>query len=212
MTTEDDLAYRRSVRNMSYVLAAIVLTVFAAVLIPPYLNSPHDAFQKSVSFDSPVGFTMHLTVNTTSPSTSGHVLITGWLNSTSNSLENITASDQWFLGPSGLWTAPCRQGWPVGIGIMKGHYDQSNYSEGSLLPIVQPAYACPLQPGTPSFFLLESHSSRALVDIGGSPQYWNLTASYSFGHPPQQGIPAGVYTAVLADEWGDVLTTNFQVP
>ena len=196
---------------MSFVLAAIVITVFAAVLIPPYFARPQANFQASVTFDSPVGFNMHLTLNTTSPASGGHVLITGWLNSTSNSLENISASDQWALPVAKLWTSPCTAGWPIGLGIMKGHYDQVNYTQGTLLAILKPASSCPAQSGTPSYFLLEAYSSKALVDVGGSPQYWRLQSSYSFGYPSSQSMPTGVYTVLMADEWGDVLTTNFRV-
>jgi hypothetical protein len=103
---------------------------------------------------------------------------------------------------------------------MAGHYTQDNYTLGSLLPLPQPAYHCPVSGGSPRYFLLEPHSSRSLVDIGGSPQYWLLQANLTFGYAPTEGLqggsssnllPKGVYTVVLADEWGDVLTTNFVV-
>jgi len=47
----DDIAYRKSVRNMGLFLAAIVITIFAAIFIPPYVNPPHNAYPQSVSFD-----------------------------------------------------------------------------------------------------------------------------------------------------------------
>ena len=219
MSGEDDAAYRRSVRNMSFVLAAIVITIFAAIFVPPYVFPSHDNFQRSVSMDSPFfGFTLHLDLNTTTPASSGHVLITGWLNSTSSSLENITTSNSWPLGLSGLWGKICTSGWPIGVGVMKGHYDQDNYTLGKLLPIPQPA--CPSQSEVPSYFILEPHSSKALVDIGGSPQYWIIQTDYTFGYTLNAGLPegagpnqlpTGVYTAILADEWGEVVTANFLV-
>lgn len=205
---------------MSLVLAAIVIIVFAAILVPPYVFPPSDTFQKAASLDSPFGFTLHLEINTTSPAPGGHVLITGWLNSTSDSIETVNASNSWIQGSESLWTKPCTSGWPIGLGVMRGHYTQDNYTLGALLPLPQPLYICPLQSGTPSYFLLEPHSSRALVDIGGSPQYWVIESSYTFGYALWEGLsgsagagqlPAGVYTVVLADEWGDVLTTNFLV-
>ena len=220
MSGDDDAAYRRSVRNMSFVLAAIVITIFAAIFIPPIVFPSHDTFQRSVSLDSPFGFTLHLELNTTSPAPGGHVLLTGWLNSTFGSLENLTASNSWPQGLSGLWGRICTAGWPVGVGVMKGHYDQDNYSLGSLLPLPRPAVSCPVQLGVPSYFILESHSSKALVDIGGSPQYWIIQTYYTFGYALNEGLPAGagtnqlpsgVYTVIMADEWGDVLTTNFLV-
>ncbi len=216
----DEVAYRKSVRNMSLVLAAIVIVVFASIFIPPYVFPPRSTFQDSASLDSPFGFTLHLLINTTSPSPRGHVLITGWLNSTSDSIETVNASNSWIQGSEKLWTKPCTSGWPIGLGVMQGHYTQDNYTLGALLPLPHPLYYCPAQVGAPSYFLLEPHSSKALVDIGGSPQYWVIETSYTFGYTLGEGLsggsgpnqlPTGVYTVVLTDEWGDVLTTNFLV-
>lgn len=220
MSSTDDVAYRKSVRNMSVVLAAIVLTVFAAIFIPPYINPYHDIFQPAVSLDSPFGFTLHLQVNSTSPSPGSRVFVMGWLNSSSASIENVTAANRWALNQNGLWGRICTSGWPIGIGFMKGHFTQDNYTLGTLIPLPRPLVSCPVLATTPGYFLLEPHSSKALVDLGGKPQYWTIQTSYAFGYAYQEGLPGGngsnqlptgVYTVVLADEWGDVLTTNFRV-
>ena len=214
MDTEDDLAYRKSVRNMSVVLAAIVITIFAAIFIPPYISPQHDVFQASTSLDSLTeGFTLHLQVSTTSLSSNSTLLTYGWLNSTSGTVENVTASDSWGLGQDLLWSAACAPGWPIGLGIMQGHYTNDNFSLGTLLNItgVSGQPACPLV-GSPSYFLLEPHASKALVTLSSGPTLWVIQTSFSLQESPA-GTPLkpGVYTAVLADEWGDVLTTNFLV-
>jgi len=208
---------------MSLVLAAIVITIFAAIFIPPYVFPAHDNFQRAVSLDSPfLGVTLHLTVNATNVAATGHILISGWVNSTSASIANISASDSWLQGPASLYRQPCTSGWPIGLGVMAGHYTQDNYTLGHLLPTAVPSPGCPSEAGSPSYFLLEPppHSSKTLVDIGGSPQYWILQGNYTFGYVDWLGLPGGsgpnqlphgVYTVVLADEWGDVLTTNFSV-
>lgn len=213
MASEDDVAYRKSVRNMIAVLAAIVVTVFATIFIPPYLNPQHDVFLPSTSYASPVGFTMRLTLNSTAVPPSGRVLISGWVNSSSPSIENITAAKLWALPQSGLWGRVCTSGWPIGVGVMAGHYTQDNYTLGSLIPIPQPlVYYCPAQISAPPFFLLEPHSSKALVTVGGTPYVWVLQTELSFrGYPSGSRLAPGAYTAVLADEWGDVLTANFRV-
>ena len=214
----DDLAYRRSVRNMSLVLAAIVLTIFAALYIPPYFASP-GAFQASVSADSPYGFALHLTLNSTAVSPLGGVLLTGSLNSTDASVNNVTSADAWALPQAELRLAQCTAGWPLGLGVMQGHYTQDNYSFGTLLPLVQPSVLSPAS-SPPQFFLFYPRSSEALAVIGGDPFRWTINVSLSFGPATVApgggartagGLPPGVYTAVLADEWGDVLTTNFRV-
>jgi len=204
----DDIAYRRSVRNMSLVLAAIVVTIFAAIFVSPYVFPPADTFQPSVTYGSAFGFTLHLQINSTSVSPGGGLLISAWLNSSSDSIASINASDSWGVGPAGLWTKPCTVGWPIGIGVMSGHYIQDNYTLGTLLPVPLPEEQCPAQPGVPGSFLLGPLSSKAVVDLNGTLKYWVLQSVYQVSTGQ---LPAGVYTAVLADEWGDVLTTNFIV-
>jgi hypothetical protein len=205
--SEDDLAYRKSVRNMSLVLAAIVLTVFASLFVPPYLFPSHNAYPTSVTSGSPYGFTLHLALNTTSLAGGGSLLLTGWLNSTS-SLVNVTVADNWALPQADLLPL-CSSGWPIGIGVMQGHYTQDNYTLGSLKHL-RAESLCRRQP-SPNYFVTEDHSSTVLVNIIGSPTEWNLVSSFAFSSALVGPMSPGVYTAVLADEWGDVLTAIFQV-
>jgi hypothetical protein len=216
----DDVAYKKSVRNMSIVLAAMAITIFAALLVPAYIYPRQDGFQASVSLYSPFGFGLHLLINTTSPPAAGRVLLTGWINSTAGSIENISAADAWPVGPAGMWGRTCTHGWPIALGLMKGHFDQDNYTLGTLLPIPQPQ--CALQEAPPAYLLLEPspHSSKALVDIGGTPQFWVVQSNYTLSYAALVGLdaggggiqfPPGVYTVLAADEWGDLLTTNFAV-
>jgi hypothetical protein len=223
MSSEDDLAYRRSVRNMSIILAVIVIVVFAAIFVPPYISPYHEVFQQSVSLDSPAGFTMHLTINATTILPVGSVLMDGWVNSTFASVGNLTVADQWAFQQSLLWGNDCASGWPIGIGVMEGHYTQDNYTLGTLLSMQQPLIRCPVS-APPQFILLypSPHSSEALASVNGNPVRWLLQTELTFSdgtlgqasQPGSQGageLPPGVYTVVLADEWGDVLTNNFIV-
>jgi hypothetical protein len=204
----DDLAYKKSVRNMSVVLAVIVITIFAALVASPYLFPTTSTFQTSTTLGSAFGFTLYLQINTTAPSPDGHLQIIGWLNSSSESIFNKTAADSWEMGPADLWTTACTSGWPIGVGVMQGHYTEDNFTFGTLYPIPIPAYPCPVGSPSPNSFLLEPHSSKALVTLNGTPEYWVLQSSYTLN---TNGLPPGTYTAVLADEWGDVVTTNFVV-
>jgi hypothetical protein len=212
MSADDDAAYRKSVRNMSVVLALIIMTVFAAIFIPPYFSPAHIKYQSSVSLDSPFGFTLHLKLNTTSMPRTGSILLTGWLNSTSSGIQNITAANAWALSQSRLWGRICTTGWPIGLGVMAGHYTNENYTLGTVIPIPMPLLACLIYADPPHYYLLEPHSSNALVMVSGNPTVWNIQTSLLFrmNYMVSQLHP-GVYTAVVADEWGDVLTTNFLV-
>ena len=124
----DDIAYRKSVRNVSVVLAAIVVTIFAALLIPPYINPIRNNFQKKVSIDSSYPFTLSLELNTTMLASDGYVTVTVWVNSTSSAIENITAKDAWGLDHSRLRGRFCTNDWPIGVGLMEGHYSSGNYT------------------------------------------------------------------------------------
>ena len=208
----DEIEYKKSVRNMSLVLAAIVITAFAGIFIPPYFFSAHNMYVPSVSDQSTFGFTVHLSLNSTLVQPSGGVLITGWINSTSASIEDINSSGSWGLPQSQLWGS-CNLGWPIGIGIMKGHYADANYSAGTLINVSPLRSWCGPQGGTtPKDFVLRPHSSQAVVTVNGSPAIWDLVSSLGFGGIPLGiQLQPGVYTAVIADEWGDVLTMIFQV-
>ncbi len=216
----DDIAYRKSVRNMAVVLAAILITIFAAISIPPLIAPSHDAFQTSVSFASPFGFTMHLTLNSKSISPDGSVQINGWLNNSSNAPLNVSAANSWAYSPGGLSSNPCAAGWPIGIGVLKGHYTGDNYTQGAPLQLTQPACSGNRSITPPGYFLFYPLSSRVLVSINDAPAFWVLQGALSFGEGAlipntltgvSGRLPAGVYTAVLADEWGDVVTASFLV-
>lgn len=209
---------------MSVILAVMAAAIFAALFVP-YLIPHRDVFQRAASSDSPAGFTLHLSLNTTSIPSGGSVLIQGWVNgsSASDQPENLTVADQWALQRNLLWGNPCASGWPIGIGVMEGHYTQDNYTLGTLIGIRQPLTGCPVS-APPQFILLypTPHSSQALASVNGNPLRWLLQSEVAFsggvlgagsqlGSPGPDELSPGVYTAVLADEWGDVLTLNFLV-
>jgi hypothetical protein len=217
----DDIAYKKSVRNMSMVLVAMAVVVFAAIFIPPYLFPSHEVFPSSVSYDFGSGFTMNLTLNSTTLAAPGHLLLMGWLNSSSDSVENATAADSWAFSEGLLWVPQCTAGWPIGFGLMSGHYTQDNYTLGTLLQPSVSSVQCPASE-PPQYFLFYPHSTEALAIVNGNPQRWTITMNVTLGQGSlspsalpgvsgQAGLPAGVYTVVLADEWGDVLTANFRV-
>jgi len=206
----DDVAYRKSVRNMVVVLAAIVITIFVAIFIPPYVNPIHNVYPQSVSFSSGFGFTMHLTVNYSSGSPTWSALLSGWVNSTSPSIDNVTGADSWAFPLNALYTRPCTPGWPIGIGVMEGRYTEDNYTLGTLLPLNLSRTQCTGASNSPNSFAFEPQTSRALVVLGGTPAFWTIQTALNFtGTTPGYLLPPGVYTAVLADEWGDVVTANF---
>jgi len=125
--------------------------------------------------------------------------------------DSVTAANSWGLPQGRLWGRICTTGWPIGLGVMKGHYTQDNYTSGTVIPFPQPLASCPVQLSPPRYFIFEAHSSNVLVTIGGNTVTWRVQSEFSFSGFQSSSQQSGVYTAVIADEWGDVLTTNFLV-
>jgi hypothetical protein len=210
--SDDDVAYRKSVRNTLLVLAVVLLALFAAFVAGPYLTPAQNQFQTEGSVASPLGFILSVRLTATHPAPNGSLGITAWMNSTSNQIENITSGAAWPLNPSYLYGATCTPGWPVGIGIMKGFYSSDNYTQGTLIDValLQP---CPRPHPPPSYFLLQPHGSSAVVNLNGTLQFWNLSSTLVLGpgSPNKTILTAGTYTALTADEWGDVVISHFVV-
>jgi hypothetical protein len=210
-SSPDDEAYRRSVRNMTVVIAAVLAVLAASLTVPPLVNPVHEQFQKSSFTTSPLGFNLFVAVNTTRIASGQSVSISAWIENTMNRINNITASNLWPLGP--LWTRPCTAGWPIGIGVMQGYFTIDNISAGRLLTLWYQTPRCPVSSYSPEFFLVQPSGSRAIVTFANGIQQWDLNATASFkGYIVGQGEPApfrGVYTVVVADEWGDIALTHF---
>jgi hypothetical protein len=212
--SEDDAEYHKSARNMAAVLAAIVITIFAAIFIPPLINPLHDQFLPEVSVASPEGFTLYLGLRPVSPGSGMPVTVTIWMNNTGSQVDNATAESSWPMG--GLFNNPCPTGEPLpfGVGILQGYYSSSNATQG--LPLsLQTSDPCSAAGPSPAWFAIAPGSSQAIVPYTGSFQRWNLSSSFS----PFTGFyPAGsttldrfqgVYTVVAADEWGDLVVSHF---
>lgn len=207
----EDASYRRSVRNTVAVIAIMIGVIAAALFIPPLANPAHEQFESSASVASPYGFSLNLSLNGTRIGTGQAQVVRAWLNSTSPQVANITAASAWPLGPDGLWTRICTNGWPLGVGVMKGYFAADNYSLGSLIHVPMPMVGCPIQNSAPGFYLLQSHGSTAIVKVGGALTEWNLTSTLGLASSQLNSQGTGVYTAVAVDEWGDVAVAHFRV-
>lgn len=209
--TEDDASYRRSVRNTVVVIAVMILVIAAALIIPPLVNPIHEQFNSTATVSSPYGLVLTLSLNGTQLAAAQGESITAWINSTSNEPTNVTASDGWALGPQGLWTKICTSGWPLGVGFMVGYYTSDNYTLGSLVQVPTPVINCPMIPPGPGYFVFPPLGSKATVDLNGTLAQWDLTSTLDLSGSQPSLRPGGVYTAVAADEWGDVAIAHFRV-
>ena len=207
---EDDVAYHKSVRNTSVVLVVVVAVLVASIGLTLLFDVTPNTFQTKTTVASDYPFTLTLEINTTSATMNGKVEIAAWLNRTSTA--NVTATSNWALDQSRLVGRICTPGFPVGVGVMQGHYTSDNYSLGTLIHMIQPMPPCPYQ-RPPPWFYFSSATSKVLVTLGGTPEFWVLRANATIS-PASIGVPRlspGVYTAVAADEWGDFVLSNFRI-
>jgi len=212
MGAEDDASYRRSVRNTAALLVVVIIILIAGLVLQAYfvpLGSP----PTSTYAYSPNGLTLSFTINTTHAFAPSGVIITVWINGTS-STENVTAKNSWAVGPSLLWGSPCTPGWPLGIGVMHGYYDQYNYTSGTLLPLKPTVLYCPPPPGLPRSFLVEAYGSEAITNVNDSLLRWNLQTTLVLEKTSflQSQLTGGTFTVIGADEWGDVAILHFDTP
>ncbi len=198
---------------MSIILVLVVVVVFAASIVPRYFGTAQEQFQQSASVNSPYGFTLSMRINDTHVSPGGSLKVTAWVNSTSPQIEQINSSDSWPVNQNLLWSRICTSGWPLGIGVMQGYFTEDDYAQGILLRLPQPLTSCPTSEVAPSFFLLETHGSKALVSLNGTVETWDLQTTLVLGPTSLgEGSPlSGTYTIVVADEWGDVVVGHFTI-
>lgn len=224
----DDAEYRKSVRNTSVVLIAVILTVIVAIAIYPRLNQTQERFQKSASVGSSYGygFTFNAAINATQVTEKDHLNITIWMNTTSFQTQNITAMNQWTVQRANLWSSPCisaNDWWPIGVGVMSGYYTDANLSEGVMVQSHQRLLGClPVSgsnngtgtfQGPARYFILQRYSWNSIVVLKDGIESWQLRTSLLFGKDTLIPIETyhGTFTVVAADEWGDYLTLHFRV-
>lgn len=200
---------------MGFVLAAIVITVFAAIFIPPLVNPQHEQFLPEASVSSPQGFDLYLLVNPVSVEAGGTVTVTIWMSNTGTQVDNVSAASSWPIGD--FLSNPCPSGNPLpfGVEILNGYYTTDNATAGRSLQLVNDV-SCVASSASPTFFAIAASGSQAIVPYGGSFQLWNLSSSffpfggfYQAGGSPSFYHFHGVYTVVAADEWGDLVVTHF---
>jgi len=132
---------------------------------------------------------------------------------------NVTVDNDWpsVANSFGICGAPEQIG--VGFGIFQGYYDQSNYTNATPLYLynISETYSCTtvtygnftysFQPHSYVAELVNfsvPHYNESIYTGGLVAGYWQLGGTY-------QVFPAGNYTIMAADEWGQVAFLYFTV-
>jgi hypothetical protein len=196
-------------------------TVFSSSnQITTTMSTPASSTSTSNSSDG-----LRLSLTATFNSTYGNVTVTVEEFNTLNSVNNVTEANAWrypatSLNP--LNNCPPTHD-PVGVGIFAGYYSMNNYTSGQALPVynTDTEYTCTInfqlnrdsfQPMSDSFLAINNGPSNSTAFSSISTDgYWTgggggLTpATFNVFRP-------GVYTAIGADTWGNLLLLHFVVP
>ena len=210
MTSGEDTAYKKSVRNTVFLLIVVVIVLVAGLTLPAFFT-PAGTFSTETMVGDPNGLTLNLGLNATHVLSPYGLVITVWING-SSAIDNITAQDSWPVNQTMLWRAPCVAGWPIGIGVMSGYYDQYNYSSGVILPLKQQApLDCQAYSTGPQSFLVEAEGSKAIASTNGSDETWDLLTTLVLTRSSftQIQTPGEIFTIIGTDEWGDVTILHF---
>jgi len=207
VSSEDETAYRRSVRNTAILLLVVVIILAAGLVLPAYF-SPASALPAVASVVDTNGLTLSVGINETHVSAPFNLVITAWING-SSSIENVTAKDSWAVNQSLVWKTPCVPGWPVAIGVMSGYFDQYNYTTGVLIPLREPVTDCEVLSTPPSSFLVQADGSKAIAIMNSSDETWSLQTTLVLTKASFTQTPGETFTVIGVDEWGDVAILHF---
>jgi len=204
MGTDDESVYRKNVRNVSILVVVAAIILVAGLVLPAYF-APASPLPVSNSAFDPNGLMLSISINGTQAFGGSELRVSVWING-SSSIVNATAEDLWAVNQSRLLEGPCGEGWPIGIGVMQGYYDEYNYTSGTLLPPSQPDTTCPASFADSAYFLVQPLGSEAIAGIDRSLVHCNLLTTLVLGNSSLASRPqvGGTYTVIGADEWGDI--------
>jgi hypothetical protein len=127
-----------------------------------------------------------------------------WEINTLQSTNDIEVAPSW-SGILGIAAQGCTTGWPMGIGLLKGHYVASNVSQGQLVsyPFM---FSCPGAQITLQSLAFMPDSSTAIATTNFGTPTWDVSQSFVY-----QNLNPGNYTVVACDEWGHTAFAYFTV-
>lgn len=138
---------------------------------------------------------------------------------------NVTDEDLWWYSSSALNPfTDCGSPGSVGFGIFRGYFNLTNTSIPATLPLYNNSgtttWVCSTSGyGYPhSFSFLPQSDEAELIDTSGQSVGSEIISIYDTvdgywynGGPTFQQFPAGNYTIIAADEWGQVAFLHFTV-
>jgi hypothetical protein len=199
----------------------IVLPNTADLTIVYYYYPSGTEPPSSSSATSPSGLRLSLQLNATIINSGRHISLSANVTNLLNVEDNVTAQANWPINrlTDGI---TCSVEYPMGMAVVKGFYDQSNFSQVLPLFLFDPneSSGCPAIQNV-NYYVFNPTSSAATPYPNGFSSvlmdarlvisgYWTFvggSGSASVFH----SFDPGVYTVIAGDEWGDSVILHFTV-
>ena len=137
-------------------------------------------------------------------SSTQNINATIWEVNTLHSTNEVDVAPNW-SGVLGISAQGCFQGWPMGQGLLKGHYVASNASQGQLVPYPF-TFSCPAEPIILRSLTFQPNSTTAIATTNFGTPTWDINQSFIY-----QNLSPGEYTIIACDEWGHTVFAYFSV-
>lgn len=163
------------------------------------------------------GLQLRLSINASQITSDQRFLIQVSEYNTLGTRNNVTRGNEWKVSQVSLGECGVAD-FPFGVALFQGHDTAMNLSTAKQVDIL-PFVACPLALRYVSGYLFEPHSVQAFILPAGNlstafltPMSKDITVSGQYSNNQKaQPLPAGNYTVVAADEWGNLVTLYLQV-
>lgn len=129
---------------------------------------------------------------------------------------NVTGLDEY----NGVGTNPICKFAPIAFDVLQGYYTLSNYTSGSVVEVHGPdVFACVPEAADLSYYVFQPNSDNFTGPSSlGSERSSHaaevsaeVSQAWSDGLTSAAPLPAGQYTVVAADNWGQLAIVHFTV-
>jgi hypothetical protein len=200
-------------------------TELSKVVTTETLPSFHLTQTKTASANSTLGLSLVLSAAPSNDSV-GQLAISAEVDNIRNTSNDVTSDNNWPYSPESLnpWNS-CGAPGKVGFGIFQGNYDLKNFSSATALRLynLNNLFSCTVFTfvNTTLSYSFQPHSDILDWINSSSIPVYNENVSISsegggfwngqMGNATYHNFPAGTYTIIGADEWGQVVFLPFTV-
>jgi len=187
-------------------LRLFLILVITLVLIIALVSLSHPMEPMETLTSDPSGLQVNVSVNSTIVE-AGHSFTVDIWETNNFWMNNVSTAAHWAVS---LVVYPCVRGWPLGVGLLPGHYVAANLTEkGDWVPYPL-GWHCPANTTRLYYLFFSPQSSKATVKTDAGTQTWDVRQTITFTQMTYT-FSAGQYTVVAGDEWGHLAFAYFDV-